>query len=89
LFELAQKFGNISLSDRLSLLDVIAIESIRDRATTGVGCFQRNPEQTDPRVPRWVWRGNGAHCWRVSILTAFHVRHACEFQIFLHAVADG
>ena len=46
LFELAQEVRNVGFADRPSLIDVIAVESIGDRPTTGIGCFQRNPEQS-------------------------------------------
>lgn len=44
LFELAQELRNISLADRPSMIDVIAVEPIRDHAATGIGCLHRNPE---------------------------------------------
>ena len=46
LFELAQKLRNIGLVDRQPDLKVIVVEPISDLATTGIGCFQRNAEQS-------------------------------------------
>jgi hypothetical protein len=55
LFELAQEFRNAGLADRQSLLEMIALESIRDHAATASGAsiaVRNSPSRTSMGLAR-------------------------------------